>query len=152
MATCARTRISKSLGAESKWICLRFKLGEQTQPFSVARRGIDLYSTRLGMMLSILVPGLQPWNALHWRLLPPVTSSRGRSLGGSVFRGRSLGTRASINTPVFPQAFPFPPHVFRLEKHCLPLRKFASIAVQVRINLLIFQPSGESTHLIIRSD
>ena len=55
----------------------------------------QLYSTRLGMRLSILVPGLQPWNALHWRLLPPATSSRGRSLGSSVFRGRSLGTRTS---------------------------------------------------------
>jgi len=43
-----------------------------------------LYSTRL----SILVPGLQPWNALHWRLLPPVTISR----------GRSLGTRTAIRT------------------------------------------------------
>jgi len=43
--------------------------------------------------LSILVPGLQPWNALPRRLLPPVTSSRGRSLGSSVFRGKSLGTR-----------------------------------------------------------
>jgi len=42
---------------------------------------IILYSTRLGIRLSILVPGLQPWNALHWRLLPPATISRGRSLG-----------------------------------------------------------------------
>ena len=48
--------------------------------------------------VSILVPGLQSWNALHWRLLPPAASSRCRSLGSSVFRGRSLGTRTSIRT------------------------------------------------------
>jgi len=50
------------------------------------------------MRLSILVRGLQPWNALHWRLLPSVTISRGRSLGGRVFRGWSLGTGISIRT------------------------------------------------------
>gem|GEM_PF-2240783 len=33
----------------------------------------QLYSTRPGMRLSILVPGHQPWNTLHWRLLPPAT-------------------------------------------------------------------------------
>jgi len=32
------------------------------------------------MRLSILVPGLQPWNATHWRLLPP---ARTREAGAS---------------------------------------------------------------------
>ena len=58
------------------------------------RRWVHLYCSRPG----ILVPGLQPWNALHWRLLPPATISRGRSLESSVFRGWSLGTRTSIRT------------------------------------------------------
>jgi len=39
---------------------------------------------------SILVPGLQPWNATHWRLLPPARiREAGASEQGHQFRPRS---------------------------------------------------------------
>jgi len=58
------------------------------------------HKLRLGPAASalILVPGLEPWNAMRRRLLPPQADLGGRSLRGSVFQGRSLGTRTSIHS------------------------------------------------------